>query len=148
MLSCTAFPAALSVVGDSLFGHERQKITPDAKRKPADTKVRQRAPPGWYLLFSGTSVVRKAVMISLVNQDAGKRQSAEAETRQAPAATAVWALAIGVPPQRVHFRPKDAKQTANPVSSADSTMDTRVAWRYGGKLSMLFFTVQLNTPEL
>lgn len=129
-------------------GHDKQKMTPPARRNPAEMNVTHRAPPGWYLLLSGRSVVRKAVMTSLVNQDAGTTQRRLARMKQPPAAMAVCPFALWLPPQRVHLSPKVARQSPNSATTQDRTMPVRAACRCGGSDSTEFFTVQLKTPEL
>lgn len=125
-----------------------QKMTPPARRKPAETKVTHNAPPGWYLLLAGRSEARYAPTTSLANQEAGAKHSRPAKTKQAPAATAVWPLARLPPPQRVHLRPRDARQRPSAATRQDSTMAARVACRCGGSDSVEVLAAQLKTPEL
>lgn len=123
-------------------------MTPPDRRKPAERKVTQRAPPGWYLLLSGRSVVRKSLMTWLVNQDAGTRQRMLARMKHAPAATAVCPFARRLPPHRVHLSPKEARQSPNSPSTQQTTMAARVVCSEAGSVSTEGFTVQLKTPEV
>ncbi|PWA14343.1 hypothetical protein CCH79_00018485 [Gambusia affinis] len=138
----------LSGPEDPLPGQDRQRMTPPASRNPAAMKVTQSAPPGWYLLLSGRSVVRKAVMTSLVKSAAGTRQSRLARTKQPPAAIAVWPFARWLPPHRVHLSPSEARQSPNAATMQHRTMPARIICSDGGSDSTESFMVQLKTPEL
>lgn len=93
-------------------------------------------------------MVRKVVMTSLVNQDAGTRQRKLARTKHPPAAMAVCPFARWLPPQRVHLSPREARQSPNNATMQDRTMAARMVCRYAGNDSTEFFMVQLKTPEL
>lgn len=137
-----------SVCPDPFPGQDKQKMTPPASRKPAEMKVRHRAPPGWYLLLSGRSVVRKVLMTSLVYQDAGTRLRRLAKTKQPPAATAVCPLARRLPPQRVHLSPREARKSPKVASRQHRTMAALVVCRDAGRDRTEGLRVQLKTPEL
>lgn len=90
----------------------------------------------------------KAVMMSLVNQDAGIRHRKLPRMKHPPAAMAVCPFARWLPPQRVHLSPREARQSPNDPTTQESTMETRVVCRHAGSERTEFFMVQLKTPEL
>lgn len=87
-------------------------------------------------------------MTSLVNHEAGTRHRKPAATKQPPLAIAACRLERRPPPQRVHFRPRDARQRPMAASTQHSTMVVRAVCRYAGSDSTEYFSVQLNIPVL
>lgn len=61
---------------------------------------------------------------------------------------AAWRLARRPPPQRVHFKPKEAKHNPNAASTHESTIVVRAVCKYAGSANTEYFSVQLNMPVL
>lgn len=105
-----------------------QKIRPATSRNPAETNPMYTAPPGSFLLLSGTIGSKKLEMISLVYHDVGIKPKTPARTKQMPPAKAVRLFVSRSPPNLVHFMPAAAMKMPKAAKTQESTMVVRATW--------------------